>query len=204
MKTKPIYTRTGKRQFITSLLDGIRDDLIRAVPRMPEDWDHADLRALISTRVVNQLGSAAQNQVPREDTPKGATPRALLRRFMRAVVALGAVLVLVLAAPGCGDDAQVTPDPEAAPLCERYGHQWSGVAQACGVPEADALNAADLELQRVTAGRGCGAVRYVPPDQVGACAAALEALIPSCDAAGFDAQARALPECVGIAWELLP
>lgn len=197
MKTKPIYTRTGKRQFIASLLDGIRDDLIRAVPRMPEDWEAAELRELIAVRVRNQVGNAAP--------PK--SQRAWWDRFRRAVAALGAVLVLVLgalAAPGCGDDAQVTPDPEAAPLCERYGRQWSGVAQACGVPEADALNAADLELQRVTDGRGCGAVRYVAPDQVGACVAALEALIPSCDAAGFSAQAAALPECAGISWELLP
>lgn len=197
MKTKPIYTRTGKRQFIKGLMDGMRDDLIKAVPLMPEDWDHVELRELIAARVRNQVGSAAP--------PK--SQRAWWDRFRRAVAALGAVLVLALAAastPGCGDDAVITPDPEAAPLCERYGRQWSGVAQACGVPEADALNAADLELQRVTDGRGCGAVRHVPPEEIAACAAALEALIPSCDAAGFDAQARALPECAGIAWELLP
>lgn len=199
-KSKPIYTRTGKKQFIKAMMDTIRDDLVAAVPRMPEDWDHADLNALIATRVKNQLHRG----------PRDMGPRSRWERFKRAVAALGVVLLLALAAagaPGCGENEQVTPDPEAAPLCERYGRQWSGVAQACGVPAPDALASADLELQRVTEGRGCGAVRYVSPEQVGACVAALEALVPSCsapDAAGFESQARALPECAGISWELLP
>lgn len=200
-KSKPIYTRTGKRQFIKGLMDGMRDDLIAAVPRMPEDWDHVELRELIAVRVRNQVGNGA---------PSKSLARTWWKHFRRALAAMGAVLLLALGAagaPGCGENQQVTPDPEAAPLCERYGRQWSGVAQACGVPAPDALTSADLELQRVTEGRGCGAVRYVSPEQVGACVAALEALVPSCsspDAAGFDAQARALPECAGVSWELLP
>ena len=198
-KKMPIYTRTGKKQFIKAMMDTIRDDLVAAVPRMPEDWDHADLSALIATRVKNQLFRG-----PRD------FKRSHWERFKRALAAMGAVLLLALAAasaPGCGENQQVTTDPEAAPLCERYGRQWSGVAQACGVPAPDALTSADLELQRVTDGRGCGAVRYVSPEQVGACVAALEVMIPACapaDAAGFEVLARALPECAGISWELLP
>lgn len=48
-----IHTADGKREFIDSLLEGVRADLMSRVPRMPEGWNGIELRQLIA-RHFNQ------------------------------------------------------------------------------------------------------------------------------------------------------
>lgn len=41
-------TKTEKKKFIKSLCDSIRDDLVKKVERMPDEWDGHELRELIA------------------------------------------------------------------------------------------------------------------------------------------------------------
>lgn len=48
MKRAEINTRAGKRRFIRTLCNSVRDELIAKVERMPADWDGHELRELIA------------------------------------------------------------------------------------------------------------------------------------------------------------
>lgn len=41
-----------KREFIKSLCNRIRDDLVAKVPEMPEEWDGHELRALLEDAAI--------------------------------------------------------------------------------------------------------------------------------------------------------
>src|SRR3954466_1544620 len=44
----PIHTPAGKREFIRNLCNSVRDSLIKAVARMPNEWDGHELRELLA------------------------------------------------------------------------------------------------------------------------------------------------------------
>ena len=48
MKTRPIHTRRGKRQFIRDLCNRIKKDVISKVGAMPSEWDGHELRVYLA------------------------------------------------------------------------------------------------------------------------------------------------------------
>lgn len=53
---------TFKRQFIGELCDNVRDDLLKLVPKMPEEWDGIELRSMIAKRFSEvSLGDAMKD-----------------------------------------------------------------------------------------------------------------------------------------------
>jgi hypothetical protein len=41
-------TRKQQRAFVVELIDAVRRDILRQLPRVPEDWDGHELRQLIA------------------------------------------------------------------------------------------------------------------------------------------------------------
>ncbi len=50
----PLPTVSEKRQFISDLIQSVRDEILSTVSKMPTDWDGHELRQLIADKFRNQ------------------------------------------------------------------------------------------------------------------------------------------------------
>lgn len=49
--------RIEKEEFVTSLVDSIKRDIIAAIPKMPDEWDGDELREYIAEKMREGTGS---------------------------------------------------------------------------------------------------------------------------------------------------
>lgn len=60
MPETDIRTPKGKRHFIRTLCDRLRDVIIERIPDMPEDWDGMELRQYLADMAANETTGPVQ------------------------------------------------------------------------------------------------------------------------------------------------